>query len=128
MLLAMLHSLGDFSHDLRHQALVAVADYGGNAFQPRQFLRSALSITTGDYDLCRRVDSPRFADKGSRIAVGLSRDAAGIDDHDVGIRNGAFREAFGAQASAHRLAIGAGSATSKVFDVETGHPIQNSNG
>ena len=112
---------GQVEEDGGRKGLVAVADDGGHTGEGGEFRRGALRIAAGDDDLSRGVDAVGAADESAGCAVRFGGDAAGVDDDEVGGRGRLLREPGGAQMVADCLAIGACSAASEMFHVESGH-------
>ena len=97
---------------------MAVADHGRHAINACQFRRGALRIAAGHQDPGVGVEPVGASDKGSRRAISLCRNTAGVDDHHIGGRWLRFGEPGGAKALSHRLTIGAGGAAAEIFDVK----------
>ena len=100
-----------------------IADHPLDARHLRQFLRRPLRITAGDQNARGRIFAMHPADGRPRIAVGLRRNSAGIQDDQVGVlaRIGAAKTALG-QLRFERRAIGLRRAAAEILDEEPRHP------
>ena len=65
---------------------VRVADHSRYAGQRSNFFRSALRITSGDDDFCRRILPLHSPNGGARILIGGTGHGAGIQNDEVGSR------------------------------------------
>ncbi len=99
---------------------MAVAHYGGDALQARQFLRRALRIAAGHHDPGRRIQPVSAANEGPRRPVGLRRHAARIHHHHIGRGGLPLAEPGGAQPVPHRLAVGARGPAAEVLHMKAG--------
>jgi hypothetical protein len=109
---------GECDSRARHQRLVAVADNGIHSGQRRDLFGSALGITTCDDHASVGIAAVHPPDPRARLAVRLSRNAAGIDDNDgssIGVHG--RRESLVAQARSDGFAIRAARPASEVFNV-----------
>ena len=96
---------------------MAVTDDGGDAGKAGQFLRSALGVAAGGDNAGSGIEAVGAANIGAGLAVGFGGDAAGVDDHHIGVLRLAFWGARSSKEGRDRFAVSAGRAAAKVFDV-----------
>jgi hypothetical protein len=112
-------------YHFRYQALVAVADHGRYSIESGDFLRSALRVTACHNYLCGGVESHGLAHESAGVAISFGGNAAGVDDHHIGIVEGRLGKPRREQARADSLAIGASRSASEVLYVKARHHFQD---
>jgi hypothetical protein len=65
-------------HKIDELMFVGVADYCGDAWQCGDFVGSALSVASGDYDFCQRILARDAANGGAGVLIGGISDGTSI--------------------------------------------------
>src|SRR5437016_11413816 len=73
------------AHDVCQLMFMRVADDPADARQRSDFLRGALGITAGDYDLELGILAVEAADSGSSVSVRFGSYGTSINNHNVGL-------------------------------------------
>ena len=97
---------------------MAVADDGGYSWNCGKFSGCTLGVTACGDDAGFRVLAVSAADVCAGFAVGFGGDAAGVNYNEIGFVGPGLGGSRSAKESRYRLAIGAGSATAEILDVE----------
>src|ERR1700733_1230438 len=97
---------------------MAVADDRVHTGQGSDFLRRALSITTGDQDACRWILAMDFAQKGAGGAIRVRGHTASVGNDYIGVGwAGSGTQAAVAQLGAYDFAVRLAGPTSEVLNV-----------
>src|SRR6185437_7935844 len=98
-----------------------IADYGGDALEPGDFIRRALGVTSGNGYFRGGMIAMQLADGEARFGIGGGGDGAGVEHHPVG----GFRAAGALPAPALKVggeggAVGLVGAATEVAQQESG--------
>lgn len=103
---------------------MTISDHCADAVQAGELVRRALGIAAGDDDFCLGVVAVNAANKRTRAAVGISGDAASIDDDNAGAGNICGRaQTIPAQTGGDGFAIGAAGTAPKILNMVFCHVI-----
>jgi ABC-type uncharacterized transport system permease subunit len=102
---------------------VRIADHPLDARHLRQFVGSALRIATRYQNAGVRIFAMHAADGGSRVAIGLRGDGAGIQDHELGISAIGGLKTTAGELRFERCAIGLGRTTSEILHEKAHGPF-----
>jgi hypothetical protein len=103
---------------------VRIPYYPGDAGKFGYFFRGTLSVAAGDNYASSSVLRADFSDGVAGLGVGSGGNGAGVYDHDIGCGFGRWGVATLQQLNFKRRAIGLGGATSKLFNVKSGHDFE----
>jgi hypothetical protein len=118
----------DTNRNLGDKGFMAVADNGVHSFEPRQFLGRALRVAASDNNPGQRIQTAHPANEGASGSVGLCRNTARVQHHELGRIEGCrWSKTLVAQPGGNCLSIRAAGPATEILNVVSFHIIESIN-